>query len=137
MGTIIRSAEAFEVTAVVSTLQTVNVYNSKSVRASAGSLFRVPIFQNLAAKELLKKLAAAGFDTVATSLKTRGALDPRELRLPLALFIGQEAAGLPEDVLSNCRHQIRIPMADTVQSLNAAIATGILLYEIRRHEKTV
>ncbi|MDD5543364.1 MAG: RNA methyltransferase [Acidobacteriia bacterium] len=137
MGTILRSAEAFGVSGVISTPGTVNAFNPKSVRASAGSIFRVPLFQNVPAQEALSKFKTAGIQTVATSLKARNGPDTKALRLPMALLVGQEAGGIPSDVLSKSGAQIRIPMADPVQSLNAAIATAILLYEIRRHEKTV
>ncbi len=135
MGTIIRSAEAFGVTAILATKETVSPFNPKAVRASAGSIFRVPIFQGLEEVELFGHLKTHHIDTVATSLKAQQSIETERLHLPLALFIGQEAAGLPDDTLAACRDQVRIPTHESVQSLNVAIATGILLYEIRRHEQ--
>lgn len=136
LGTIIRSAEAFGVTAILATSKTVSAFNPKSVRASAGSIFRIPVFQNLGEQSLFQKFKSRNVMTVATSLKSVHSVDAAALRLPLALFIGQEAKGLPEAVIASCQQQIRIPTSDSVQSLNAAIAAGILLYEIRKHEPT-
>lgn len=135
LGTIIRCAEAFGVTAILMTKKTVSAFNAKSVRASAGSIFRVPLFQKLDEAGLFEKLEANDITTVATSLKARQPLDPTCLQLPLALFVGQEAKGLPDSTIASCQVQIRISTNESVQSLNVAIATGILLYEIHRHEK--
>ncbi|MBZ5535512.1 MAG: RNA methyltransferase [Acidobacteriia bacterium] len=136
LGTIIRSAEAFGVTAILATRETVSPFNPKAVRASAGSIFRVPIFQGLQETDLLGAFKVHRIDTVATSLQARQSIETHPFHPPLALFIGREAAGLPEGTLAACQSQVRIPMNESVQSLNVAIATGILLYEIRRHEKT-
>ena len=136
MGTIIRSAEAFGVTAILTTRETVSPFNPKAVRASAGSIFRIPIFQGFKEPELLETFKAHRIATVATSLQAQQSIETHPLHPPLALYIGREAAGLPESTLAACQCQVRIPMNESVQSLNVAIATGILLYEIRRHEKT-
>jgi RNA methyltransferase, TrmH family len=136
MGTIIRSAEAFGVTAILAIRETVSPFNPKAVRASAGSIFRVPVFQGLQETELLDAFKTHRIATVATSLQAQQSVETCPLHPPLALYIGREAAGLPESTLAACQSQVRIPMNESVQSLNVAIATGILLYEIRRHEKT-
>ncbi len=135
MGTMIRSAEAFGVTSIFTTKGTVNVYNPKSVRASAGSIFRVPIFHGFDEETLFGLFDAHQITTVAASLRARHPLGQKAFRPPLALLIGQEARGLREETVGRCKHQVRIPMAESVQSLNAAIAAGILLYEIRKNEQ--
>ncbi|MBZ5551990.1 MAG: RNA methyltransferase [Acidobacteriia bacterium] len=136
LGTIIRCAEAFGVTAVLATPETVSPFNPKAVRASAGSIFRVPIFRGFRETDLFEVFKAHRIVTVATSLRAQQSIETLRLHPPLALYIGQEAAGLPENTLAACQSRVRIPMRESVQSLNVAIATGILLYEIRRHEKT-
>lgn len=137
LGTIIRSAEAFGVSAVFTTPRTVSAYNSKAVRASAGSILRVPVISSFDVAALFKEFKRHRISTVATSLNAKKLINPDHLRLPMALFVGQEAHGLSENIVSECKHQVRIPTRDSVQSLNVALATGILLYEIRRHEKLV
>jgi TrmH family RNA methyltransferase len=135
MGTIIRSAEAFRVTAILSTRKTVSAYNPKSVRATAGSIFRVPIFQEQDETHLFQLFKKHCISTLATSARARQSIEATPIHFPLALVIGQEAKGLSEDTIAACQNQVRIPTSDSVESLNAAIATGILLYEIRRHEE--
>ena len=136
MGTIIRSAEAFKANAILTTKNTVNAYNPKSVRASAGSIFRVPVFQEFEEGALFEFFSAHGVTTIAASPQAPHSTIRERFQTPLALFVGQEAQGLAESILSRCSRQVRIPMSDSVQSLNAAIATSILLYEIRRNEET-
>lgn len=135
MGTIIRTAEAFGVTAVWVTTKTVSPFNPKAVRASAGSIFRTPVVPGCNEVQLHEKLRKYGITTVATSVKAQHSIETFPIRLPVALWIGQEAAGLPKSLISACQNQVRIPMCESVQSLNVAIATGILLYEIRKHEQ--
>ncbi len=136
LGAIIRSAEAFAVDVIFTTKKTVSAYNPKAVRASAGSILRVPIFQGVDEPALFRMFEEHGVTAVAASLQARQTIEQHTLRLPLALFIGQEARGLNKETVARCRQQIRIPMVESVQSLNAAIAAAILLYEIRKNEKT-
>ena len=134
LGTILRSSEAFGVTALLTTRGSVNAYNAKSVRASAGSIFRVPIFQGLREPFLFQSFEDHHIPIVGASLKAREPADPCRLELPMALIVGSEAKGLSDGILRQCRHEVRIDMNQSVQSLNAAIAASILLYEIRHHE---
>jgi len=135
MGTILRTAEAFGVTAVWVTTKTVSPFNPKAVRASAGSIFRIPVLPGCNDVQLHEKLRRHQITTVATSVGAPHSIETFPFRLPVALWIGQEATGLPKSLISACQDQVRIPMCESVQSLNVAIATGILLYEIRKHEQ--
>ena len=135
LGTLIRSAEAFGGHAVLTTPGTVSEWNQKAMRASAGSVFRVPV------------VAATRTDIAA--LKTRGlrlfaavagdSSDPNttpvaasDLTQPCALLIGNEGAGLTRELLEISNASITIPMPGRIESLNAAIAGSLLLYEAAR-----
>lgn len=133
LGTLIRSAEAFGATAVLTTAGTVNAWNQKALRASAGSIFRVPVVGveltdviRLKAKGM-RLLAAMGADEYgveeAQAVNFTGAC---------ALMIGNEGAGLGEEWLDMADVRVRIPCPGPVESLNAAVAGSVLLYEASR-----
>lgn len=131
LGTLLRSAEAFGVGQIFVTQDTVNRWNPKAVRASAGSVFRVPVVRAPLAstKEFLRghgyKLLAAVVDAAnATPLMES------DLHAPCALLIGNEGAGLSAAALALADKRIHIPCA--VESLNAAIAGSTLMYEAMR-----
>jgi TrmH family RNA methyltransferase len=131
LGTLIRSAEAFGAQQIFVTPDTVNQWNPKVVRASAGSVFRVPIvrapLQQIAAQ--LAQQGTAIYAAVAQRLDSTSLLDTR-LATNCALMIGNEGAGLSAVALILAQHRIRIPCA--VESLNAAVAGSTLLYEALR-----
>jgi len=128
LGTLIRSAEAFGATQLITTSDTVSPWNQKCIRASAGSVFRMPMLlsQPLAA---LKQKNIKIFAAVASSATPFTAAD---LTQPCALLIGNEGAGLSPELLSLADEQITIPTPGAVESLNAAIAGSLLLYEASR-----
>jgi TrmH family RNA methyltransferase len=137
LGTLIRSAEAFAASAVLTTLGTVNQWNQKALRASAGSVFRMPVIAStmadLAALKLrgvrLYAAAATGSDSASMDSHSLAAVD---LTQPCALMIGNEGAGLSDDLLELADARIAIPTPGPVESLNAAIAGSLLLYEASR-----
>ncbi len=131
LGTILRSAEAFGAGGVVLTEGTVSVYNPKTVRATAGSIFRLPVVSAKLA-ELIPHLRAKGVKLFATSSHKGIALHEALLHEPAALFIGNEGAGLPRDVISKMDATLAIPQARPVESLNAGVAASIILYETAR-----
>lgn len=134
LGTIIRSAEAFGATAVVAAEGSVAPSNPKVIRASAGSLFRLPVLR-LKTAELIPRLRDAGFRLAATSPHKGTSLDQATLTGPLALLVGSEGAGLPHGLLKQVDDTIVIPHSSHVESLNAGIAASILLYEASRQRK--
>lgn len=136
LGTIIRSAEAFGATAVIAAEGCVAPTNSKVIRASAGSLFRLPVLRVKTA-DLLPRLRAAGFRLAATSSHKGTPLGEAALTGPLALLVGNEGAGLPRDLLRQVDETIVIPHSAHVESLNAGIAASILLYEASRQRKNL
>ena len=134
LGTILRSAEAFGAAGALLGEGTVSQFNSKAVRASAGSVFRLPIARaDLAA--VLPELRERGLRLIATSSHRGAPLPEASLALPLALFIGNEGAGLPRDLLANMDELIAIPHSPRVESLNAGVAASIILYAAAQQRK--
>src|SRR5512146_1584918 len=131
MGTIIRSAEAFGAGGVLLGDKTVGRFNPKVVRASAGSIFRIPVVQ-LETKSLLSQLRERGLRLVATSSHKGTPLPEAQLSGPLALFIGSEGGGVPRDVMGEIDEVVAIPHSPRVESLNAGVAASIVLYEVFR-----
>jgi RNA methyltransferase, TrmH family len=139
LGTILRSAEAFGSAGVVLGEGTVSPFNSKAVRASAGSIFRLPVVAAKAAQEMQKIFVAMRAENVrliATSSHKGTPLDQTKLTGPVAIFIGSEGTGLPRDVLGHVDELVAIPHAAQVESLNAGVAGSILLYEAARQRRS-
>jgi len=157
LGTLIRSAEAFGATAVLTTPNTVSEWNQKAIRASAGSVFRLPVVATTPAEISALKSPAVepgdpGLDSETWEERHRilrglhlyaavadHPLQPKALPLieadltqPCALMIGNEGAGLSEELLALADTRITIPTPGGVESLNAAIAGSLLLYESSR-----
>jgi TrmH family RNA methyltransferase len=131
LGTILRSAEAFGAGGVVTTEGTVSIYNPKTVRATAGSIFRLPVMTAKLA-ELIPHLREKQVKLFATSSHKGIPLPEAPLQQPSALFIGNEGAGLPRDVIVKMDETLAIPQARHVESLNAGVAASIILYEAAR-----
>ena len=134
LGTLIRSAEAFGATGVLLAPGTVSAWNGKALRASAGSVFRVPTAA--ATPEAIATLKQRGIALLAALKDTATALDDPALapilQSPCALLLGNEGSGLSPAWLARADHRITIPCSGTVESLNAAVAGSILLYAVCR-----
>jgi RNA methyltransferase, TrmH family len=143
LGTILRSAEAFGSAGVVLGGGTVSPFNSKVVRASAGSVFRLPVVhshgKSAAGKleEVCDKLRALGTRLIATSSHKGTPLDQADLKGASAIFFGNEGSGLPRDVMAKMDEAIAIPHTQQVESLNAGVAASIVLYEAARQRKAI
>jgi TrmH family RNA methyltransferase len=131
LGTILRSAEAFGAAGVFLTEGTVSLYNAKVLRGSAGSIFRFPALR-ISSAELIALLRERGVRLVATSSHKGTPLPQMNWTLPLAIFIGNEGAGLPRDLIRHMDETVVIPQAAPVESLNAGVAASIVLYEAAR-----
>jgi RNA methyltransferase, TrmH family len=131
LGTILRSAEAFGAAGIFLTEGTVSPYNSKVLRGSAGSIFRLPFLQ-INSAELIPLLRAQGVRLLATSSHQGTPLPQISWTLPLAIFIGNEGAGLSSDLTHQMDETLVIPQAAQVESLNAGVAASIVLYEAAR-----
>lgn len=128
LGTIIRSAEAFGATGVVSLPGTVNAWNAKALRASAGSIFRVPVVST-SEKDALRHLREAGVRVLTTTVEGAQPADLVDLAEPVALLIGNEGNGVPPNLASKADGAVTVPCPGPVESLNAAVAASVLLYE--------
>jgi TrmH family RNA methyltransferase len=134
LGTILRSAEAFEARGVLLGEGTVSPFNSKVIRASAGSVFRVPLVQTKLSG-ILDQMRELGLRLIATSSHKGKPLDQANLTGPLVVFIGSEGAGLSHDLLAEMTEIVAIPHSPNVESLNAGVAASILLYEVARRKR--
>lgn len=130
LGTIIRSAEAFGADAVLLGEKTVSEFNPKVIRASAGSSFRLPILHVSIAHA--NEMKEHGLRIVATSSHKGEPIDKSDLAGSLAILIGSEGAGVPRDYMNVADAFIRVPHSERVESLNAAIAASVILYEAQR-----
>ncbi|HEY4901674.1 MAG TPA: RNA methyltransferase [Terriglobales bacterium] len=131
LGTIARSAEAFGATGILLGERTVSPWNWKAIRASAGSMFRVPTVK-LALASGLQTVKARGMCILATSSHKGTPISQVDLRGPVALIVGSEGAGVPKDILAQADEIVAIPQSSRVESLNAGIAASIILYEAAR-----
>jgi len=131
LGTILRSAEAFGASGVLLGEGTVSPFNSKAVRGSAGSIFRVPVVRTKLA-EVLPQLRERGVRLMATSSHKGIPLTEANLAGPLAILVGGEGGGVPRDLMGKADEVVAIPHAPRVESLNAGVAASIVLYEIAR-----
>ena len=132
-GTIVRAAEAFGASGAIFLKGSVNPWNPKAVRASAGSIFRLPLMAGLEAPLVVAALAQRRTDIYAAVPKAEIPVDGVDLRRRCALVIGSEGRGVGPQ-LSAVAAGVRIPTA-AVESLNAAVAAGVLLYEASRQRR--
>jgi len=137
LGTIIRTADAAGASGVILLGETTDPYSMETVRATMGSVFALPLVKASPADFLAWK-KGAGVSVVATHLA--GAVDYRTIdyrKKPVVLLMGNEQQGLPDALASEADALARIPQAGLADSLNLAIATGIMLFEARRHLLTL
>ena len=132
LGTILRSAQAFGANGLITLEGTVSPFNPKAMRASAGAVFHVPSFAGAEPDALFKKLRAAGVRMVAADPHSPSRVSDSNLRGPLAILIGQEAAGLSPEIARQADLKVSIPIRAGMDSLNAATAASIILYEAAR-----
>lgn len=138
LGTILRSAEAFGSAGIVLGEGTVSPFNSKVIRASAGSVFRMPLVSSKeigGPEAILAKFRSQGVRLIATSSHKGTPLNEASLAGPCAIFIGSEGAGLPKTLMSQVDELIAIPHTPQVESLNAGVAASIVLYEAARQRR--
>jgi len=131
-GTLIRIAHAMGADAVVLAGHSVDPYNGKCLRASAGSIFAVPVVTETDAGGAVSALSAAGLRVLATTVDGEVSLDVADLSGPTAWLFGPEAHGLPSELAAMAAHRVRIPMSGEAESLNVAAAAAICLYQSSR-----
>lgn len=136
-GTLIRLADAMGAAAVVFAGHSVDPYNGKVLRSSAGSIFAVPVVIDVDTADVVSRLRGAGMKVLATTLDGELSLDDADdlLTAPVAWVFGPEAHGLSTDVAALADHRVTIPMAGGAESLNVAAAAAICLYQSARAQR--
>lgn len=145
VGTIVRTAAAFGATGGLTTATgqsgTASPFGPKAMRASAGAALHLPIVSGMAFGILLTQLKLSGIRTLASCVDVEelGAMAPWEVDWcqPIALLVGNEGAGLPQEIMRSADGRIHVPMATRVESLNAAAAATVVLYEAYRQRRKV
>ncbi len=132
LGTIIRTAEAAGAAGVAVAESTVDPYHPRAVRASMGSILRLPVARTGESMGFLRKCREAGFRIAAMALNGDRTVYEADWSRPTVVLFGQEGAGIPADLLGSADLRVRIPMAEGVESLNVAVSAAVVLYEALR-----
>ena len=132
LGAIIRTAEAAGVAGVVTSTNSVDVFSPKALRASMGSSFRMPIWENVDFDEILAWSRERALTPTAADISAKCAYIDIDWKIPRLLVFGSEAHGLDESDLKTIEQTILIPMENGVESLNVGVSAGILLFEAKR-----
>lgn len=136
LGTIIRTAEGAGVTGIILSKTSVDVYNPKVIRSTMGSVYRMPVlYTESIIHEILPALKQRGIVTYAAHLRGKCDYYEENYSSGTAFFIGNEGNGLTDELSGRADVLIRIPMLGQVESLNAAMASGILMYEAFRQRR--
>lgn len=131
LGTIIRSCVAFAIDTLVVSFDTVDIYNEKVIRASEGQIFHLNIIKRdlpLFLKEIKKK----DYLLLGTNVKNGKSIETIEINKKYAILMGNEGKGVKENLMNECDEIITIPINNTCESLNVAVATSIILYALKR-----
>ncbi|PKM42327.1 MAG: hypothetical protein CVV03_10080 [Firmicutes bacterium HGW-Firmicutes-8] len=135
VGTIVRTADAFGAHAVILTSGCADLYNAKTLRSTMGSVFHIPVVRDVDISGLTAFLIDNGILTAVTSLdKTSRSLPEADLPRPLAVVLGSETKGVSPGICRIAGAKLKIPMEGLAQSLNVAVAAGIVLYEAFRQK---
>jgi len=132
LGTVIRTVDAVGAKGVILVGDTTDPFAVEAVRATMGSIFAVPVARATAGEFLAWR---KGFPGLVVGTHLKGAVDYRSVdfgKRPVLLLMGKEQQGLPDDLAASCDKLLRIPQAGRADSLNLAVATGVMLYEVRR-----
>ncbi len=135
LGTIIRTAEAAGVSGVILSKESVDIYNPKVIRSTMGAVYRVPFLYVEDFMELLRSLREQEVRLLAAHLKGQKTFDKADYSGKVGILIGNEANGLSKEASELANEKVLIPMAGSVESLNAAIAAALLMYEAFRKQK--
>ena len=128
MGTLFRSAEAFGAQGIFLTEGCCDPFNPKVVRASMGSLFRLPFRMGETWNSYMGWLAQNGFHSYGLTTKSSTSMPEVKFSTPMSIWVGAEGAGLPDDLANACEKRVHIPMTGKVESLNVGVAASLALY---------
>jgi TrmH family RNA methyltransferase len=132
LGTLMRSAAAFGASALCTLPETVSPFNPKAVRSSAGAIFHLPVLHDLSVHDLVYRLRADGVCIVAADRHSPSPLCQADLRGSVAIMVGREASGLPPEIAREASLVLSISIRPGMDSVNAATAGSIFLYEAAR-----
>ncbi len=132
LGTIVRIADAFGPSLLLLNKGCVDVYNPKVVRASAGAIFRVPIIYFEHDMQPINIMKEKGFYIVSTVVDSEYSFDDLEERNKICLVVGNEGQGVSQEIINNSDISVTIKMSGRAESLNASVAAGISIYEIKK-----
>lgn len=135
LGTILRTAEGAGVTGILMSRETVDLFNPKTIRSTMGSVYRVPFLYVEDVCDTVRILGRQGIRTYAAHLKGTESYDAKDYRRGCAFLIGNEGNGLSDELSELSDEYIRIPMYGQVESLNAAVASAVLMYEVQRQRR--
>jgi len=135
LGTIIRTAEAAGVSGVILSKESVDIYNPKVIRSTMGAVYRVPFLYVEDFMALLQELREKEVRLLAAHLQGKKTFDKADYSGKVGILIGNEANGLSEEASVLANEKVLIPMAGNVESLNAAVAAALLMYEAFRKQK--
>lgn len=135
LGTMMRTGEGAGISGVIMSDRTVDLFNPKTIRATMGSIYRVPFIYVSDLADSIKKMRALGVKTYAAHLDGQHAYDKEDYKEETAFLIGNEGNGLSKEIADLADCYIRIPMLGQVESLNAAIAASLLVYEAARQRR--
>ena len=135
LGTILRTGEGAGIDGVIMTKDTVDIYNPKTIRATMGSIYRMPFLYVDSLSEVIGKLQEKGILVYAAHLKGNEYYDNFDFKKGTAFLIGNEGNGLKKETADLADAYLKIPMEGKVESLNAAIATSLLMYETYRQRR--
>lgn len=135
LGTILRAGEGAGITGLIMSHDTVDIYNPKVIRSTMGSVFRVPFFYAEDIFETVEELKARGVCIFAAHLGGRNNYDQEDYTGNTGFLIGNEGNGLTEALTKKADTLVKIPMAGKVESLNAAVAASILMFETARQRR--
>lgn len=131
LGTMMRTALAFSASAFLTLQETVSPFNPKAVRSSAGAIFRLPLISGLDPKQTLPYLSVHA-RIFAADRNSPASLAQADLKGPIAILVGRESTGLPDEISRYASQLLSIPIRNEVDSINAATAASIFLYEAAR-----
>lgn len=135
LGTIIRTGEAAGVTGVIMSAGTVDLFNPKTIRATMGSVFRVPFLYVDDLPRTVERLCQGGISVYAAHLKGKVYYDNFSFIEPTAFLVGNEGNGLTGETAARADQYLKIPMEGRIESLNAAVAASLLMYEAHRQRR--
>lgn len=135
LGTMVRTGEGAGITGVVMNRTTVDLFNPKTIRSTMGSIYRVPFYVSENLPETVQTLREAGVSLFAAHLRGKASYDKMDYKKACGFLIGNEGNGLSDELADLADVYVRIPMEGKVESLNAAIAASLLVYEVHRQRQ--